>query len=117
MLAATSSPELCKLVGRFPYLGSSNQQLDLPPSGAHKLVKLLTNTFQQRQSVVLSQSSEEVLDSVGLVLTAGVLLKLGYDLGFIVSAEHGSGQDSLEFWVGLEDLAKRGEGFGGGVEG
>lgn len=56
------------------YLGSGDDQLHLSPSSANQNAEFFTDALQQRQSVVLSQCEQEVLDRIVLVLAASVFL-------------------------------------------
>lgn len=77
----------------------------------HQSRKLLTDTLQQTQAVVLSEGLKEVLDNVTLV--TGELLELLDDLGLVGGSQGGSGDETGQLAVGLEDLAESGEGLGG----
>lgn len=68
-------------------LSSCDSQFDFSSSSAHQSTKFLADTLQQTKSVVLGECSKEVLDGVGLVLAARVLLKFRNDLRFILFAQ------------------------------
>ena len=80
----------------------------------HEGSKLLSDALKQTETVVLSQSLEEVLDDVALV--AGELLQLLDDLLLVADGEGGRGDDARQLAVGLEGLTEGGEGLGGLVE-
>ena len=98
------------------YSGGDDGKLDLAPGGAHKDGELLGDAFEDAESVVLGKSVEEVLDRVGLVLDANLLLKLGDNLGLVRDAESRGGEDLLELGVALEDGGEALEGLGGVVQ-
>jgi hypothetical protein len=80
----------------------------------HQRRKLLADTLQQTQTVVLSEGHEEVLDDIALV--AGDLLELLDDQGLVGASEGGSGDETGQPAVGLEGLAEAGEGLSGLLE-
>ena len=82
----------------------------------HQLTKLLTDTAQGTQPVVLSEGSEEVLQDIALVSTTE-LLQLLDDLLLVVGSEGRGAEDGIEFGVGVQDLAEGSELPGGLVEG
>jgi hypothetical protein len=98
------------------YLSTGNVQLNLALVGAYQSAKLLHNTGQQTQSVVLSKRGKEVLENVALVGT-GNPLQLLHNLSLVAHGESGGVENGGEFWVPFEDLAERGEGLGDLVEG
>lgn len=83
---------------------------------AHQSLELLNHAFQQTQSVVLSESTEKVLENVALV-TAGNLLQFLDDLLLVANGEGGGVQDRGELGVLLEDFAELCKGLGDLVEG
>jgi hypothetical protein len=83
----------------------------------HEHTKLLYNTLQYAQSVVLSECVEEVLDDAVLVGAANVLLELLDNLLLVRDGERGSVEDLVKLGVLLEDSLKSLERLCGGVEG
>lgn len=84
--------------------------------GAHQSAELLADTLQSTETVVLGQSSEEVLEDVGLV-GASDLLELGDDLRLVGVGEGRGTEDGDQLGVGLQGLAEGSDGLGGRVEG
>jgi len=82
---------------------------------AHESSELLADTLEGAQTVVLGQSSEEVLQNVTLVGT-GNLLELGNDLLLVGVGEGWGTEDSTQLLVGLQGLAEAGDSLGGLVE-
>lgn len=83
----------------------------------HQLRKLLTNTAQQPQPVILRKRRQEVLHDVALISGAHDLLQLR-DNGLLVrDRQRRGGEDADEFRVGLEGRAEAVQGLGGSVEG
>jgi len=98
------------------YGSAGDSQLDLAPSSAHQLAELMADALQETQSVVLGEGGEEVLDGVGLVLPAGVLLELGNDGGFVLGGEGWRKHDLGQLWVSAVDVVEGTEGLGDRVE-
>lgn len=98
------------------YGSAGDSQLDLAPSGAHQLAELMADALQETQSVVLGEGVEEVLDGVGLVLAAGVLLELGNDGGLVLGGERWRKHDLGQLGVSAVDVVEGTEGLGDGVE-
>lgn len=98
-----------------PYLGASDNHLDLTTGGAHELAELGADTREKGQAVVLGEGGEEVLD--GLAGGAGVLLQLGDDSALVGGGERRGLEDSHELRILLNDIAESGEALGGGLEG
>lgn len=96
---------------RGMYLSAGDVEVDLTTVSTHQSRKLLADTLQQTQTVVLSKGLEEVLDNVTLV--TGKLLELLDDLGLVGGSQGGSGDETGQLAVGLEGLAENGEGLGG----
>lgn len=82
----------------------------------HKVSKLVTDTPESAQAVVLSQGSEEVLQDIALV-SANQLLQLLDDLLLVAGGEGRGAEDGIELGVGLEGFAEGSELPGGLVEG
>lgn len=99
------------------YLSAGNVQLNLALVRAHQSAKLLDNTLQQTQSVVLSKRGKEVLEDFALVGAAGNSLQLLHDLLLVAHGQSGGVEDDGEFGILFEDVAERGEGLGNLVEG
>lgn len=97
------------------YGSGSDGHLDLTTGSTHKSVKLGANTLEERQSVVLSKSLEEVLDS--LVSSSGVLLELSNNLALVLGRQSWRLHDLAELGVGAENAVELCEGLGDGVEG
>lgn len=98
------------------YLSTGDAELDLTTVSAHESSELLADTLEGAQTVVLGQSSEEVLQNVTLVGT-GNLLELGNDLLLVGVGEGWGTEDSTQLLVGLQGLAEAGDSLGGLVEG
>lgn len=81
---------------------------------AHELLKLVTDTAQDAEAVVLGQGSEEVLH--GGVVGASLLEELGDNLALVLGRQSGCVQDRGELGVRLELLAEGVEGLCGRVE-
>lgn len=81
----------------------------------HEGGELVADTLEETETVVLSQSSEEVLEDVALVGT-GNLLQLLDDLLLVGDSEGRGGDDGGQLAVGLEGLTEAGESLGGLVE-
>jgi hypothetical protein len=81
----------------------------------HEALELLADALKETETVVLSQSLQEVLDDVALVVT-GDLLELLDDLLLVAGGEGGGRDDVGQLAVGLEGLSKAGESLGGLVE-
>jgi hypothetical protein len=79
------------------------------------LTKLLDNSLQEAQSVVLSEGIEEVLE--GGTAGTGLLDELGHDRRPVGRSQGGGGEDGNQLGVLLDDGAQLGEFFGSGVEG
>lgn len=82
----------------------------------HERSKLLTDTLQDTETVVLSQSDKKVLEDVRLV-SAGDFLQLRDDGLLVCVGEGGGAEDGGQLFVGLEGFAEVGDCFGGLVEG
>ena len=98
------------------YLSTGNAQLNLALVRTNKRLKLLNHTLQQSQTVVLSQSSQEVLENLVLV-AAGNGLQFLDDLLLVADTQSRCVENGGEFGVLFEDLAELSEGFGDRVEG
>lgn len=91
----------------------------------HDSLKLLTNTPQHTQPVILRQRVEEVLQDLALPGTTSDLLQLLDDLLLVRGAQHGRADDGGQLLVLLEgfvqvcqrlgDLVEGGAFDGGGV--
>jgi hypothetical protein len=97
------------------YLSTGNTHLNLTTRRRHQSPKLLANTAEQSEAVILREGLEEVLD--GLAAGAGLLRELGDDGALVLGLEGRRGQDVLELDVAGDDLAEGVEGPGGRVEG
>lgn len=93
------------------HLSTGNAELDLTTVSAHQSRKLLHNSLQQAQTVVLSQGVEEVLHNVALV-RAGNLVELLHDLLLVAGREDRGLEDGGQLGVLLEDLTQLGESLG-----
>lgn len=69
----------------------------------HEYAKLLNNTLQHAQSVVLGESVEQVLDDALLVSAANVLLELLDNLLLIRHRQRRRMEDLVELGILLED--------------
>jgi hypothetical protein len=98
------------------HLSRGDVQLDLTTVGAHQGSELIADTFEGRETVVLGQSLEEVLEDVGLVST-GNLLELLDDLLLVGNGQGRSAEDGNQLGVGLQGLAKGSDSLSGLVEG
>lgn len=96
------------------YRSARNCHLNLSTGSAHQLAKLGADTSQQRQTVVLGQRLEEVLD--GLAADAGALLELGNDGRLVGSAQHRRAQDGCQLGVLGNEVAELGQGGSGRVQ-
>lgn len=83
---------------------------------AHQDTKLLDNTLQRAQPVVLGESGEKVLDNALLVCRSNVLLKFLDDLLLVVGSQRWGAQDLSELGVLLENSGEGFERLCGGVE-
>lgn len=102
-------------MGRGAHLSRGNNHLNLTTSSAHQLAKLGAHTRQQAQAVVLSKSSQKVLDS--LARDASALRELGNN-GRLVGGGEGRGlEDADELGVLREEVGEGSHAFGGGLEG
>lgn len=81
----------------------------------HKGAKLLANSLERTQTVVLGKSTKEVLEDIALV--TGDLEQLLNDLLLVGGREGGGADDAGELAVSLEGLVESKEGAGGLVEG
>lgn len=81
----------------------------------HESGELLADTLEETETVVLSQSVEEVLEDVALVGTSN-LLQLLDNLLLVGDSEGRGGEDGDQLAVGLEGLTEAGESLGGLVE-
>jgi hypothetical protein len=96
-------------------LSGGDAQLDLAAVSAHQGSELLADTLEGAETVVLSESGEEVLQDVGLIGT-GDLLELLNDLLLVGDGQGGSAEDGVQLGVGLQGLAEAGDGLGSLVE-
>jgi len=94
---------------------AGNGHFNLTASSTHELAKLLTDTLQERKSVVLGKCVEEVLDSVRPLTS--VLLELSNDGRLVLSGKSWSSHDGGELSILMVDFVEGLEGLGGGVEG
>lgn len=104
------------ILSRRTYSSAGNGKLNLAPGSTHQLAELGADTFEEGQAVVLGESVEEVLDSVGLILATGVLLELSDDGGLVIGGEGRRLHDVGELWVLDIDLLEGAEGLGHAIE-
>ena len=83
----------------------------------HEYTKLLNNALQHAQSVVLSESVEQVLDDALLVSAANVLLELLDNLLLIRYRQRRRVEDVVELGVLLEHTLEVRQRLGCGLEG
>lgn len=114
-LAHSSLELLYDLVVQWRSRGDGH--LDLAPRGADQLLKLLADTLQNAQAVVLGKGLEEVANGVGLVGDVGGLLDLGHNLALVLGGEGRGAQDGLKAGILLEGLGEALDGLGDAVEG
>lgn len=95
---------------------AGNSQFNFTSGSTHQLSKLLTNSLQKCQSIVLGQSFQEVLDGITLILTTGVFLELLDDLRLVGCRESGCLHDGSELSIFLEDVVEGLERAGNAVE-
>lgn len=98
------------------HLGTGDGNLHLTTVSSHQGLELLADALKETETVVLSQSLQEVLDDVALVAT-GDLLELLDDLLLVAGGEGGGSDDVGQLGVGLEGLSEAGESLGDLVEG
>lgn len=96
-------------------LSAGDLELDLAAGSRHNLSELLANTLQETQSVVLSESLEEVLDS--LRVAAGLLGQLVHNGGLVLGGQGRSSKDRGQLSIPLDDVVEVGESLGGRIEG
>ena len=96
------------------YRSAGDGQLNLTASSTHELAKLLTDTLQERKSVVLGKSVQEVLDSLRLL--TGVLLKLGNNGRLVLGGKGRSSHDSGKLGILVVDFVQGQESLGGRIE-
>lgn len=97
------------------YLSTGDVQLNLTAVSAHEGRELVADTLEGTQTVVLSESVEEVLEDAVLV-TTGDLLELLDDLLLVAVAQGGGSQDGGELGVLLEGLVEVGQSLSSRVE-
>ena len=83
----------------------------------HEHAKLVHNTLQHAQPVVLSQGSKQVLHDALLIRIANVLLQLSNHSLLVRGGQGRRTQNLSELCVALEDVGERVERLGRGVEG
>lgn len=83
---------------------------------AHQGSELLAHTLEDTESVVLAQSSKEVLQNVILSGTTGDLRELLDDLGLVGLGQGGRVEDRGQLRVLLEGVTEGREGLGGLLE-
>lgn len=97
------------------YLSTGDVQLDLTALGGHESRELVSDTLEGAETVVLSESLEEVLDNVTLVGT-GNLLELLDNLLLVGVGEGRGTEDGGELLVALDGLAEGSDSLGGLLE-
>lgn len=98
--------------------GTRNRELNLAPTSTHQQTKLLSNTLQQTQAVVVGECGEEVFYGVTLVASgASVFLELGDNLRFVAGGEGGRHKDRSQLGVLGVDRFEGSHGLGDTIEG
>lgn len=90
--------------------------LDLTPRRTHQLAKLVADTLQQTETVILCERIEEVLDGVVLVDSARVLLQLRDNGRLVLGGQRRGHHDGCELGVSVKDLLERRHCTRGAVE-
>jgi len=98
-----------------PYLGASNNKLNLAAGGAHELGELGDDAGEETETVVLGQGGEEVLEG-GAGSTRG-LLELGNDAALVGGSQAGGAEDGDQLGVLLDDGAELLDRLGSRLEG
>lgn len=89
------------MISVFTYGSAADSHLDLATRGSHQLGKLLRNTLEDAQAVVVGQGLQEVLDGLA---AAGSLLELGDDGGLVGIGESRGAQDGGELGILLDEV-------------
>lgn len=97
------------------YLSRGDNHLDLAAGGSDDLVELVADALEESESVVGSESLEEVLD--GGSVAAGLLDQFGYNGRLVLGAQGRGAEDGIELGVFLADGTEGSEGLGCRVEG
>lgn len=104
--------EMRMIKERKSYSSTRNHQLNLPTIRTHQHTKLLTHTLQNRQTVIIRQRDEQILNHTLLIRTSNMLLQLGNDLLFIARTKRRRTNDFRELGIFLEHGGERVQGFG-----